>query len=250
MWDVFISHAAEDKAEVAEPLCEALEDLGLRVWLDSHELTVGDSIREKIEEGLRNSRYGIVVLSPIFFQKAWAMQELSALFALEERGRKSILPIWHNIDRETVVKKFPLLADRVAANTRQEIWDVARLVARAIVPERAEQESMAHYLHNLLDRPFDAVALRTSLVRENSLLRWVENWGPEIQGDVWGPKTIHDFTADICMLANFHYQYFHQVTFIVLLPFQVQIFADEEGVVKTGPEDDTGVAVLGTSLQT
>ena len=55
-WDVFISHATEDKAEVAEPLAEALQELGFTVWLDSHELTVGDSIREKIEEGLRNSR--------------------------------------------------------------------------------------------------------------------------------------------------------------------------------------------------
>jgi len=60
MWDVFISHAAEDKAEVAEPLSEALENLGLRVWLDSHELTVGDSIREKLRKD-----YEAVAIIPV-----------------------------------------------------------------------------------------------------------------------------------------------------------------------------------------
>ena len=50
-WDVFISHASEDKAAVTNPLANSLERAGLRVWLDRQELRLGDSLREKIDEG-------------------------------------------------------------------------------------------------------------------------------------------------------------------------------------------------------
>lgn len=68
-WDVFISHASEDKATFVEELASRLEQLGLRVWYDDFTLTVGDHLRESIEMGLANSKYGIVVLSQAFFRK-------------------------------------------------------------------------------------------------------------------------------------------------------------------------------------
>jgi TIR domain len=46
-WDVFVSHASEDKDAVAEPLVHALVDAGLRVWYDRIELCVGDSLRKR-----------------------------------------------------------------------------------------------------------------------------------------------------------------------------------------------------------
>jgi hypothetical protein len=55
-WDVFISHATEDKDEVARPLAQALHNAGLRVWLDENELQLGDSLRAKIDHGLANAR--------------------------------------------------------------------------------------------------------------------------------------------------------------------------------------------------
>ena len=83
-WDVFISHASEDKTEVAAPLANALRRGGVKVWLDRQELRIGDSLREKIDEGLSESRFGIVILSPHFFQKGWPKRELNGLMALEE----------------------------------------------------------------------------------------------------------------------------------------------------------------------
>ena len=70
--DVFISHAGEDKVEVARPLTDALTASGLRVWLDENELHLGDSLRAKIDHGLAHSRFGVVVLSPSFFCKTLA----------------------------------------------------------------------------------------------------------------------------------------------------------------------------------
>ena len=65
-WDVFISHASEDKQAIALPLAESLVRSGLKVWLDRFELRVGHSLREKIDEGLSESAFGVVILSEHF----------------------------------------------------------------------------------------------------------------------------------------------------------------------------------------
>jgi hypothetical protein len=61
-YDVFISHASEDKEGVVRPLANALKSEGLRVWYDEFELKIGDSLRQKIDRGLATSRVGLVVL--------------------------------------------------------------------------------------------------------------------------------------------------------------------------------------------
>lgn len=68
-WDVFISHASEDKGTVARPLREALTKLGITVWLDEAELRIGQSLRRKIDSGIRSSRFGVVVLLSRSFAK-------------------------------------------------------------------------------------------------------------------------------------------------------------------------------------
>src|SRR5262245_53911129 len=98
-WDVFISHASEDKESVAAPLRDILYRFGFRVWFDEGELHIGDSLSEKIDHGLGNSFFGVVVLSPAFFSKNWPKRELAGLFAIEETKGKAILPVWHQIDK-------------------------------------------------------------------------------------------------------------------------------------------------------
>jgi hypothetical protein len=41
-WDVFISHASEDKEPLARQLADLLRAQGVSVWLDESELTLGD----------------------------------------------------------------------------------------------------------------------------------------------------------------------------------------------------------------
>ena len=90
-WDAFISHASEDK-DVVVPLAEALRSAGLKIWLDQQVLRLGDSLREKIDEGLADSRFGIVVLSPSFLAKRWPKRELNGMMAVEESGIRSSFP--------------------------------------------------------------------------------------------------------------------------------------------------------------
>ena len=74
-YDAFVSHASEDKDEFVKPLVEALQDAGYKVWYDEFTLKVGDSLRRSIDNGLTNSRYGIVVFSNAFFAKNWTQYE-------------------------------------------------------------------------------------------------------------------------------------------------------------------------------
>ncbi len=131
-WDVFICHASEDKKEVVEPLAQELQRRGLRVWYDRWVLSIGDSLRRKIDDGLLKSRYGIVVLSPYFFQKQWPQRELDGLVQREIEGQKVILPVWHKITREDVASFSLLLADKMAGSTSQGIPQLVEELVRAM----------------------------------------------------------------------------------------------------------------------
>lgn len=137
MWDFFISHATEDKATIARPLACVLATCKFRVWFDETSLSVGDSLRAGIERGLRESRYGVVILSPYFLRNQWTQDELSGFWARETQRTKVLLPIWHNIDRKTLVKRAPMLADRQAVNTERGLRHVARKLIEAAFPKRA-----------------------------------------------------------------------------------------------------------------
>lgn len=120
MRDLFISHASEDKADFVRPLVQALIREGVSVWYDEFELTIGDDLLVKINDGLAKSRYGLVVLSPDFFnvKKTWPDREVGAMFALEDADKRPrILPIWHNVEQPAVAAKNPILAGRVAWKT-------------------------------------------------------------------------------------------------------------------------------------
>ena len=138
--DFFVSHAGEDRAECAQPLAEELQRRGRSVWFSGYELTAGDSLLQKINSGLANSRYGIVVLSPHFFQKPWPKMELDGLAARSVvEGRKVILPVWHNISHAEVARYAPILADRLGITSSNGIGAVADEMLRAFeAGERAQ----------------------------------------------------------------------------------------------------------------
>lgn len=131
-YDVFISHASEDKDAVARPLAELLQSRGLRVWLDEMEIKLGDSLRRSIDRGLANSRYGLVILSPHFLSKEWPQKELDGLVAREDGNQKVILPVWHNVCRADIVSYSAPLADKLAAPTSKGLTYVVDAVVRAV----------------------------------------------------------------------------------------------------------------------
>jgi len=132
-YDVFISHASEDKDNVVRPLAHALQEKGLQVWYDEFELRIGDSLRQKIDKGLANSRFGIVVLSKNFIRKGWTNYELDGIITKAVSGQQVVLPIWHEITKQEVIDYSPSLADKLARNTATyTIEEIAEEIAEVI----------------------------------------------------------------------------------------------------------------------
>lgn len=132
-FDVFISHASEDKDSVVRPLAMALRNRGVNVWYDEFELKIGDSLRRKIDQGLSKSKFGIVVISRSFIKKGWTNYELDGLMTKSVSGQQILLPIWHDITKQEVIDYSPSLADKVARNTSQEtVEEIADEIAELI----------------------------------------------------------------------------------------------------------------------
>jgi len=132
-WDVFISHASEDKAAVARPLRDALTRMGISVWLDEAQVRIGHSLRRKIDDGIRSSRFGVVVLSEEFFHKGWTNHELDGLVTRTVAGEQSLLPIWHDLSADQVRAFSPSLADKVAMSTEAfTIEEIAEQIAEVV----------------------------------------------------------------------------------------------------------------------
>ncbi|MFJ9693272.1 toll/interleukin-1 receptor domain-containing protein [Kitasatospora sp. NPDC101183] len=193
---LFISHASEDKEELARPLAVALEQLGLRVWYDEFSLSLGDSLSASIDKGLQESEYGLIILSPSFLKKPWPEYEFRSLLTLEMGHSKRILPLWHKIDRSEVMKFSPQLADRVALNTEgKDSLSLALSVLKVASPEMfnelyrryisqkmlANGELPKEDLRNLrrgeVGPPLTQAQLRRlRLIRESLMDAWPQDW--------------------------------------------------------------------------
>jgi hypothetical protein len=139
--DVFFCHASEDKEEVVRPLVEACTEEGISCWYDEAEIQWGDSITEKVNEGLANSRYVVVVLSQASAVKTWPQRELNAVLNQEaSRGEVKILPLLVGSpdDQQEILAKFPLLNDK-----RYLPWGVdLREIVRALRARLGRSEGM------------------------------------------------------------------------------------------------------------
>jgi hypothetical protein len=141
--DVFISHASEDKPYV-EPLVAKLEEASISVWYDRLVLEWGDDLRSRIDNGLANCRYGIVVLSKAFLgKKKWTEHELNGLFAREQAGQKLILPIWHGITRDDLLQYSPAFADRLAKISDTDSYEDIVHSLRAILGKQQKNPSIS-----------------------------------------------------------------------------------------------------------
>lgn len=117
-FDVFISHASEDKEGFVRELADTLtKEYNFKVWYDEFSIKWGDSLRSAIDKGLKNSKFGIVVISRSFIKKGWTNYELDGLFQKEMTLGKTILPIWHDITKDEVQAFSASLAGRKALNT-------------------------------------------------------------------------------------------------------------------------------------
>ena len=131
----FICHASEDKEFMARPLFEALLEAGVRAWLDESEIRLGDSIRQKIDEGLAYCRSATVILSRPFLTKNWTQYEMDGIVGRKMQGEILLFPIQHGITIDEIRGYSPSLAGL-------SFWNSSSYSCEKIAAEIAAQLGM------------------------------------------------------------------------------------------------------------
>ncbi len=145
-WDVFICHASEDKVGIAEPIYMHLDSVGIRCWYDRGEILWGDSIVGKINEGLKCSRFVVVVVSLALLRKTWATKEMNAALSQEiDSGRTRVLPLMVGSDEEIqqMVNELALQRDkryiRWSGNPHEIEGELRALIRRENIRGKANE---------------------------------------------------------------------------------------------------------------
>jgi len=113
---IFICHASEDKP-IARAIASSLKDDGTAIWLDELEIKVGESIIQKINEGLTDASHLVFLLSRNSVSKPWVAKELSYSL-MRQLSHRSIAVLPVRLDN---AEPPPLLSDVKYADCRQSI---------------------------------------------------------------------------------------------------------------------------------
>jgi hypothetical protein len=187
---IFLSHASEDQPDFVRPLAGALSAFPdeFKVWYSEYELTLGDRLLAKIDAGLKNCDYGIVVLSPHFFAKRWPREELEGLFQLETTERKVILPIWKDVSESDVKSFSPILASRLGADAAVGIPRIVEEIRRAVgLIDRSKELSTSAWKDKLkkLDEDVGHARRVTEFSATRDAVELVTKVAFEIIDDAW-----------------------------------------------------------------
>jgi RES domain-containing protein len=119
--ELFLCHAEKDSDSVAAPLSDAFLAYGISCWKRSAEILVGDSILEKVNEGLRIAKYFVALVSPEFLRNSERCNELATAIARRNKKQiRKIFPVIVHYPNELVdiESSIPLLVD-----TKTTVWN-------------------------------------------------------------------------------------------------------------------------------
>ncbi len=140
-WDIFLSHAGEDKT-VARELVRQLRDRNFRVWIDENDLNIGDPFETEIKAALKQSRFCVVLLSQSYIIKEWPMKELRYVLeevsgSLEEKG---LLPVRIEITTAEMKAACPELGALHSLEVSQGVSHICDRIERKLAEQRSFSE--------------------------------------------------------------------------------------------------------------
>src|SRR3954451_22494236 len=135
-WDVFVSYGHQDSAWVGE-LASNLHRHDFHVFLDEWELVGGDRVTGRLEDAIRRSRNGALVVSPHSLRRPWVREEYEALLrqAVEDPSARRLIPVlyqdvelpaflanrlWVDFRASTTVRSYDLALERLERYLRGE----------------------------------------------------------------------------------------------------------------------------------
>lgn len=135
--DIFLCHAWDDRQGAARELCDRLVAYGATVWFSEYDVGLGKSLLTEIDKGLRNSRAGIVLVTPAMLTTlaaatGIASKELAALLATDR-----VIPVAHGTDFDALRDVSPLLGARSGLTTGEALSldEAAKKIAAATAAE-------------------------------------------------------------------------------------------------------------------
>jgi len=124
-FDVFISHASEDKETAVRPIYNSLKSIGVSAFLDEVDMEWGDSLTEKINNALGQAKFVLAVLSDNSVGKKWPQKEINAALARELSGKQKILPL---IVGKPDLSPLSLLEDKIYLEWEENPDEIAKKI--------------------------------------------------------------------------------------------------------------------------
>lgn len=131
--NVFLCHDHSDKNIVSKVNSELSRRM-FNVWFDKFEIKPGDSIYEKISEGLNTCDNGLLFISKAFLRnEGWVKFELQSLINKQVYEKKKvIIPIWVDIDLDDL-KDYPWLRDKLAIKYSDDTKEFVKEIEKGLV---------------------------------------------------------------------------------------------------------------------
>lgn len=129
--DLFLCHAWDDREGSAKELYDQLKSNGASVWFSEEDLPLGSLMIREIDKGLRNSRVGIVLVTPALIRsiesEGVAEKELAVLLS-----SRRVIPVLHGVTFDELNDVSPMLASHAGLSTQESTLDnVAAKIAAA-----------------------------------------------------------------------------------------------------------------------
>lgn len=129
--DLFLCHAWDDRESSAKELYGHLKTNGASVWFSEEDLPLGSLMIREIDKGLRNSRVGIVLVTPALLKsiesEGVAEKELAVLLST-----RRVIPVLHEVGFDDLNNVSPMLASHAGLSTKDSsLNSVAAKVAAA-----------------------------------------------------------------------------------------------------------------------
>lgn len=139
----FLCHASENKP-LARRIASSLYQNGIPTFFDEWEILAGDSIRQRIDQGLSSCTHFIVLLTPESIVKSWVNAEMDAAFVMKVEGTSKFIPLRFALPHKALP---PLLKALLSPELTEEgyddqikalisdIFDISRRPSLGLAPE-------------------------------------------------------------------------------------------------------------------
>ena len=138
-YDAFISYFTGDQ-NFARKIASDLQNRDLYVWRDEGEIDIGDSISDKIQEGLKQCYTFIIVISPEALNRPWVKEELRAAYNLRLAEDLKILPaVYKDCEIPLFLSDYRFADFREEKNYTEQLEILSRSVSNAVKKAREKK---------------------------------------------------------------------------------------------------------------